>query len=66
MNKPLFQITLGVDIAKKKFDAASLIEGKYKHKHFTNDVSGYTAFIIWFTALCETSMKARQCYARLN
>lgn len=52
MNKPQFQITLGVDIAKKKFDAASLIEGKYKHKHFTNDVSGYTAFVIWFMALC--------------
>lgn len=52
MNKPLFQITLGVDIAKMKFDAASLIDGKYKHKHFTNDLSGYTAFVIWFMALC--------------
>jgi transposase len=52
MNKPLFQITIGVDIAKMKFDVASLIEGKYKHKHFTNDLPGYTAFAIWFMALC--------------
>jgi transposase len=52
MNKSIFQITLGVDIAKKKFDVACLIEDKYKHKHFTNDVSGYTDFVIWFMALC--------------
>jgi transposase len=52
MNNPLFQITLGVDIAKKKFDAACLIGGKYKHKHFANDESGYTNFVTWFIALC--------------
>jgi len=32
----MFQITIGVDIAKKKFDVASLINGKYKHKVFDN------------------------------
>lgn len=52
MNKNIFQITIGVDIAKKKFDAACLIEGKYKHKHFTNDEPGFTDFVLWFTALC--------------
>lgn len=52
MNQSSFQITLGVDIAKIKFDVASLIEGKYKHKHFTNDQTGYTDFVIWVMAIC--------------
>lgn len=43
----MFQVTVGVDIAKKKFDAALLIENKYKHKHFTNDIVGFGAFIAW-------------------
>jgi len=43
----MFQITVGVDIAKKKFDVALLIENKYKHKHFTNDNAGFGAFIAW-------------------
>ena len=33
----MFQTTIGVDIAKKKFYVALLIESKYKHKVFTND-----------------------------
>ena len=48
----MFQITIGVDIAKKKFDVASLINGKYKHKIFTNDELGYIAFVTWFLLLC--------------
>ncbi len=52
MEKPLFQITIGVDVAKVKFDVASLTGGKYKHKHFTNDLSGYAGFVILSTALC--------------
>lgn len=47
-----FNITIGVDIAKKKFDSACLIEGKYKHKTFTNDEPGFIAFIAWFLSLC--------------
>jgi transposase len=43
----MFQITVGVDIAKKKFDVALLMEGKYKHKLFTNDEAGFEAFIVW-------------------
>lgn len=46
------KITIGVDIAKKKFDVASLIDGKYKHKTFTNDNLGFIAFIAWFLPLC--------------
>ena len=48
----MFKITIGVDIAKKKFDIASLIAGKYKHKTFTNDEPGYIAFVAWFLPLC--------------
>ena len=43
----MFQTTIGVDIAKKKFDVALLIESKYKHKVFTNDATGFEAFIVW-------------------
>ncbi len=48
----MFKITIGVDIAKKKFDVASLIAGKYKHKTFTNDEPGFLAFTAWFLPLC--------------
>jgi Transposase and inactivated derivatives len=47
-----FQITIGIDIAKKKFDVASLIGGKYKHKTFDNNERGFIAFIAWFLPLC--------------
>lgn len=43
----MFQITVGVDIAKKKFDVALLINPKYKHKQFTNDEPGFEDFIQW-------------------
>lgn len=52
MSQIPFQITIGVDIAKKKFDVASLIDSKYKHKIFINDESGYIAFVAWFLPLC--------------
>jgi len=45
------KIVIGVDIAKKKFDVASLNDGKYKHKTFTNDEPGYADFIIWIIHL---------------
>ena len=38
---------LGVDIAKRKFDAALLINGKLKHKVFTNDKEGFSELIVW-------------------
>lgn len=43
----MYSITLGVDIAKKTFDVALLIDTKYKHKHFPNDKVGFEAFIQW-------------------
>lgn len=43
-----FTLTIGVDIAKKKFDAAGFYSDKYKHKSFTNDKDGFTRFIEWF------------------
>ena len=52
MNSTKFPITIGVDIAKKKFDVASLINDKYKHKTFDNNESGFIAFIAWFLLLC--------------
>jgi transposase len=38
---------LGVDIAKKKFDVALLINGKPKHKVFTNDEEGFEELELW-------------------
>ncbi len=52
MNSIQFSITIGVDIAKQKFDVASLIAGKYKHKKFDNNEAGFMAFIAWFLTLC--------------
>jgi transposase len=52
MSNPSFQFTIGVDIAKLKFDVASLINHKYKHKTFSNDSIGYTAFNAWILAQC--------------
>jgi transposase len=44
-------IVIGVDIAKKKFDVASLSDGKYKHKIFTNNEQGFAVFIVWLVTL---------------
>jgi transposase len=39
---------VGADISKAKFDAARLDEeGRYKHKHFSNDPAGFAAFAAW-------------------
>ncbi len=38
---------LGMDIAKKKFDAALLVNGKLKHKVFTNDQEGFGELCLW-------------------
>lgn len=46
-----FTITIGVDMAKKKFDAAGFCDHKYKHKTFTNDAAGFAEFIAWFAKL---------------
>lgn len=46
-----FTLTIGVDIAKKKFDSAGLLDNKYKHKTFSNDSAGFIEFITWFSKL---------------
>jgi transposase len=38
---------LGVDIAKRKFDVALYINGKMKHKVFTNDQEGFAGLSTW-------------------
>lgn len=40
-------IPVGVDIAKAKFDAAVLIDGKYKTKVFPNTPEGFAQFRAW-------------------
>ena len=40
-------IVLGVDIAKSKFDAALLVNGKIKHKVFKNNQEGFAALLLW-------------------
>lgn len=42
---------LGIDIAKKKFDAALLRGGKFKTKVFDNSLTGFTALTAWLTSL---------------
>lgn len=37
----MYSIVIGVDIAKQKFDVASLANGKYKHQVFANNSQGY-------------------------
>ena len=41
------EFILGVDIAKQKFDAALLINGKLKHKVFANSQEGFSELAIW-------------------
>lgn len=38
---------LGIDIAKRKFDAALIVENKYKHKVFNNIVEGFKQLTGW-------------------
>ncbi len=41
------EVILGVDIAKRKFDVALLINGKLKHKVFTNNQEGFETLLAW-------------------
>jgi len=43
----MIEPVLGVDIAKKKFDVALLINGKLKHKVFANDKEGFESLLLW-------------------
>jgi transposase len=48
------QSVVGVDIAKLKFDAARLCEGKYRHKKFDNNPAGFADFIAWLATFGDT------------
>lgn len=39
--------TLGIDIAKLKFDVALIVNDKFKNKVFTNDPAGFTTLSDW-------------------
>lgn len=41
---------IGIDIAKSKFDAAALRNGKYKTKVFRNTPEGFREFVAWLEA----------------
>ena len=38
---------LGIDIAKQKFDAALLADGKIKHKACKNSAEGFETLMLW-------------------
>jgi transposase len=38
---------LGIDIAKQKFDAALLVDGKTKHKACKNSAEGFETLMVW-------------------
>lgn len=38
---------LGIDIAKQKFDAALLVDGKIKHKSCKNSIEGFETLMLW-------------------
>ncbi len=41
------EAVVGVDIAKKKFDVALLVNDKLKHKVFTNNQEGFVELLTW-------------------
>lgn len=48
MSAITFQIVIGIDIAKARFDVARLgPDGKYTHKKFDNTPEGFARFTEW-------------------
>lgn len=41
------ETVLGIDIAKQKFDAALLLDGKTKHKSCKNSAEGFETLMLW-------------------
>lgn len=41
---------LGIDIARRKFDVALRVDGKFKFKTFGNDPKGFEALTVWLEA----------------
>ena len=44
------KVILGIDISKKHFDVALLVDNKYKNKNFTNDSTGFQSLKKWLTS----------------
>ena len=55
MSLVAFLVAVGVDIAKAKFDAARLAEGKYRHKSFDNTPEGFALFAEWLRGFGDES-----------
>ncbi len=49
---------LGIDIAKAKFDAALMVNGKLKFRSFDNTPVGFTALQNWFQGLGAVTVRA--------
>lgn len=45
--KKQMEAIAGIDMSKKKFDAALLRDNKFKHKVFPNTKSGHKSFVTW-------------------
>jgi len=49
---------LGIDISKKTFDVALIINGRYKTKKFNNNLSGFKQLQCWLDRQKETLLQA--------
>lgn len=43
----MFQVVVGIDIAKRKFDVVRLQNNKPEHKSFSNTPEGFAALVVW-------------------
>jgi transposase len=58
------QVVVGIDMSKKKFDAALLRNGKFKHKVFPNTKTGHEAISAWL--LKQSTTTAHVCMESTN
>ena len=58
------KVCVGIDISKLKFDLALLRSGKFKHKAFKNDKSGFKLLLTWLDKQQVT--KAHVCMESTN
>ena len=60
------QACLGIDIAKRSFDAVLLQEGRTRHRQFANTPAGFQQLEAWLrqqaTALIHAGLEATSCY----
>lgn len=51
-------VYLGIDIAKRKFDVALLVDDKYKCLEFTNDIAAFKALYDWISQIDKSLLHA--------